>query len=102
MKVTDEMVHRFLAWELPKDFGPDGGVAFTREVQTVDGKRDRADLGPGWWPVGTNLLTAEQARAMLTHVLATTPVKGAEPVGCADDGVREGWNRTTSGVIGQP
>lgn len=69
MNVTDEMVSRFLAWELPKDFQPDGGVAFARGVGTMDGKRDRADMGPGWWPVGTNLLTADQARAMLEHVL---------------------------------
>lgn len=76
MRVTDEMVSRFLAWELPKDFGPDGGIAFSRTVRTADGERDRADMGPGWWPVGTNLLTAEQARAMLAHVLATTPASG--------------------------
>lgn len=75
--VTDEMVNRFLAWELPKDFWPDGGVTFTREVGTMDGKRDRADLGPGWWPIGTNILTADQARAMLEHVLADpTAIRG--------------------------
>lgn len=69
MQVTDEMVDRFLAWELPKDFHPDGGVKFERKVGTADGERDRADMGPGWWPVGTNLLTAEQAKQMLVHVL---------------------------------
>lgn len=51
--VTDEMVNRFLAWKLPDDFNPDGGV--TKRV--------------GATPVGTNLLTAVQARAMLEHVL---------------------------------
>jgi hypothetical protein len=70
MQVTDEMVSRFLAWELPKDFQPDGGVTFERKVRTIDGgKRDRAELGAGWWPVGTNLLTAKQARQMLERVL---------------------------------
>lgn len=69
MKVTDEMVHRFLAWELPRDFAPDGGVTFHREVLTAVGHRPRESMGPGWWPVGTNLLTAAQARAMLEHVL---------------------------------
>lgn len=78
MKVTDDMVSRFLAWELPRDFCPDGGVKFERKVGTADGERDRADMGPGWWPVGTNLLTAVQARAMLEHILG--PVREPAPV----------------------
>lgn len=80
MQVTDDMVSRFLAWELPRDFHPDGGVSFARTVGTADGERDRSEMGPGWWPVGTNLLTAAQARAMLEHVLgpvlAMTPAAG--------------------------
>jgi hypothetical protein len=72
MHVTDEMVNRFLSWKLPDDFCPDGGVSFSKTVGTMDGQRDRKEMGPAWWPVGTNLLSAEQARAMLTHVLATT------------------------------
>ncbi|CAN7411711.1 hypothetical protein LJR074_002610 [Acidovorax sp. LjRoot74] len=56
--VTDEMVARFLGWKLPPDFYPDCHVSF-----------DRAATGAGSWPVGTNLLTAVQARAMLEHVL---------------------------------
>lgn len=59
--VTDEMVNRFLAWKLPADFNPDGGVS----------KRDGAT------PVGTNLLTAVQARAMLEHVLGVTTAADA-------------------------
>ena len=58
MKVTDEMVTRFLGWKLPQDFNPDGGVTFTPINH------------PACWPIGTNLLTAVQARAMLEHVLA--------------------------------
>lgn len=58
MKVTDEMVNRFLAWPLPRDFGPDCGISFT----PID--------HPHSWPVGTNLFTAEQAKKMLEHVLA--------------------------------
>ena len=68
--VTDEMVTRFLGWILPKDFNPDNGISFDRKVLTADGERDRADMGDHWWPVGTNLLTADQARAMLEHVLS--------------------------------
>lgn len=74
MNVTDEMVNRFLMWKLPDDFCPDGGVSFSRKVGTFDGERDRAEMGPSWWPVGTNLLSAEQAKAMLEHVL-TIPVQ---------------------------
>lgn len=48
-------VDRFLGWELPKDFGPDCGISFTPPR-----------VG---WPIGTNLFTATQAKAMLTHVL---------------------------------
>lgn len=52
-QVTDEMVTRFLSWELPKDFYPDGGIAFDRNEP---------------WPTGTNLFTAQQARQMLEFV----------------------------------
>jgi len=51
------MVDRFLAWPLPKDFGPDAGISFTPSPH------------PHGWPTGTNLLTAEQARAMFAYAL---------------------------------
>ena len=54
------MVSRFLCWKLPKDFHPDGGMVF---IPT----RGRGYDSPHW-PVGTNLLTAEQAGQMLKHV----------------------------------
>lgn len=73
MQVTDEMVSRFLAWELPADFAPDGGVTFAREFNMAGVLVDRANMAPHFWPVGTNLLTAEQARAMLEHVLGGLP-----------------------------
>lgn len=66
IEVTDEMVTRFLWWRLPDDFQPDGGITFNRFV----GCQPRP---PEWWPVGTNLLTAVQAKAMLQHVLADQP-----------------------------
>jgi len=58
MPVTDEMVTRFLNWRLPDDFMPDGGVTFVKPQHPIS------------WPVGTNLLTAVQARQMLEHVLS--------------------------------
>lgn len=51
------MVDRFLGWPLPKDFGPDAGISFTPSTH------------PMGWPVGTNLFTADQARAMFEHAL---------------------------------
>lgn len=62
IKVTKDMVDRFLAWPLPEGFCPDGGIKFT-----PPGPDARGYVAS--WPVGTNLLTAEQARAMLEHAL---------------------------------
>lgn len=56
-KITDEMVSRFLGWKLPQHFYPDCYITF-----------DREKASNGSWPIGTNLLTAEQARKMLEHV----------------------------------
>ncbi|WP_198363662.1 hypothetical protein [Burkholderia ubonensis] len=56
--VTDDMVTRFLGWRVPDDFAPDAGISF------------KPPINPDLWPVGTNLLTAPQARQMLEHVLA--------------------------------
>jgi hypothetical protein len=61
MKVTDEMVNRFLSWRLPKDFAPDCGVSFK--------PINHPDALTHLWPVGTNLFTAVQVKAMLEHVL---------------------------------
>lgn len=59
-QITDEMVSRFLAWSVPRHFYPDCYITFDRE---------KASQSPHSWPTGTNLLTAEQARAMLEHVI---------------------------------
>lgn len=58
-RVTDAMVTRFLGWKLPDDFAPDCGISFTAPKNTH-------------WPSGTNLLHAQQARAMLEHILSET------------------------------
>jgi hypothetical protein len=62
MKVTDEMVTRFLSWNLPQDFEPDCYILFS----PVTARDHRC------WPSGTNLLNAEQAKVMLEHVLYNT------------------------------
>lgn len=55
-------VSRFLSWQLPNSFAPDGGIRF-------DGS-----LSPHW-PTGTNLFSFDQAEAMLRHVLDLTDAK---------------------------
>lgn len=60
------MVSRFLAWRLPENFNPDGGVKFEREVN--GGPRPEA-----WWPNGTNVLDAVQAEAMVRHMIEDMP-----------------------------
>jgi hypothetical protein len=67
--MIDRMVDRFLGWKLPKTFAPDAGVKFTPSNGMT---RDEAFDKPGWWPIGTNLLTADEAREMLTH--AAVPI----------------------------
>ena len=62
-KLIDRMIDRFLCWELPVDFAPDCGVSF-------DGRQDDELNKNKTWPVGTNLLTADQARQMFEHVTA--------------------------------
>ena len=61
--VTNEMVSRFLCWPVPPDFYPDGGISFTRFTGPAGMRHE-------FKPIGTNLLTADQARAMLEYVIA--------------------------------
>jgi hypothetical protein len=56
-----QMVDRFLAWRLPKDFSPDDGISAKRPNYAPEVE---------WAPTGTNLLTASQAEAMVRHMLA--------------------------------
>ncbi|UEP23145.1 Lar family restriction alleviation protein [Burkholderia ambifaria] len=56
-ELVRDMVNRFLGWKLPDDFAPDAGIKFVPPTN------------PDWWPVGTNLLTADQAAKMIEHIL---------------------------------
>lgn len=58
------MVSRFLAWKLPENFRPDGGISFERP-------RYKDTVYP--MPLGTNLLDATQADAMVRHMLEGLP-----------------------------
>ena len=58
----DNMVTRFLSWPLPRTFSPDCGISFDRRYLD-EGNPVKA------WPVGTNLLTAAEARQMIEHLI---------------------------------
>lgn len=75
-EVTDaqieHMVSRFLTWRLPVDFSPDNGISFDpigNKGTTYQYRRA---------PVGTNLLSADQARAMVLHMLEGLPSGDAQ------------------------
>jgi hypothetical protein len=67
--VTEEMVSRFLSWKLPKSVRPD-------ECALDQNYPHR---------IGTNLLTADEARQMLEHVLLTSSETAAPCQTCNDD-----------------
>lgn len=55
----NKTVDNFLAWKLPDDFAPDAGISFTKEI-----------YGHTFQPIGTNLFTAVQAKAMFAQCLS--------------------------------
>lgn len=66
------MVSRFLQWKLPESFNPDGGISFERTMNEHTAFPSRRE------PVGTNLLDATQADAMVRHMIDGLP--GVRPV----------------------
>ena len=58
--MIDELVNRFLGWKIPKGFSPDGGISF--------------DKNSNCEPIGTNLFSADQAKAMFEYCLNEEPV----------------------------
>ncbi len=61
----DQMVSRFLSWKLPADFAPDGGISFKPFANHFMS----AEYQYKHEPIGTNLFTADQAKAMFLHAL---------------------------------
>lgn len=61
------MVSRFLCWRLPEDFYPDCGISFKAEFNENTPWPMRHE------PVGTNLFSADQAKAMVRHMLEGLP-----------------------------
>jgi hypothetical protein len=71
MKMGDDqikhMVSRFLCWKLPENFHPDAGISFKAEFN------ENTDHPMRHQPVGTNLLDAAQAEAMIRHLVSDLP-----------------------------
>lgn len=65
------MVDRFLAWKLPENFRPDGGISFTATFN------ENSDWPMRHEPTGTNLFDANQAEAMVRHIVAEMPAPSA-------------------------
>ena len=57
------MVNRFLAWKLPENFNPDGGITFKKTFSEHTAYPMKHE------PSGTNLFDATQVEAMVRHML---------------------------------
>lgn len=74
--MTDEqikhMVQRFLMWKLPEHFRPDAGISFEPEFN-VEWNAKHGKPPQRHEPVGTNLFDADQAEAMVRHMVEGLP-----------------------------
>jgi hypothetical protein len=61
------LVSRFLAWPLPENFNPDGGITFEPIANKGTAHEHQRH------PVGTNLLDATQAAVMVEHMVEGLP-----------------------------
>lgn len=61
------MVNRFLGYQLPENFSPDGGITFERYGNK--GTPHQYEHHPS----GTNILDAVQAEAMVRHMIEGLP-----------------------------
>lgn len=61
------MVNRFLSWQLPENFHPDGGITFQNVFNAGTKYEWKAS------PSGTNLFDATQAEAMVRYLTEGMP-----------------------------
>lgn len=66
------MADRFLGWKLPDNFNPDGGISFKKTFN------DHMPQPMKNEPVGTNVLDATQADAMVRHMIEGMPVGASD------------------------
>lgn len=69
------MTQRFLMWKLPEHFSPDNGISFKPTFNDSPAAMRALGLTEPMKcnPVGTNLFSAEQAEAMIRHMLEGLP-----------------------------
>ena len=71
--MTDEqikhLVNRFLAWRLPQNFAPDGGISFEKIGNAGTPHEYTRE------PWGTNLLDSDQATLMVRHMIEGLPIE---------------------------
>lgn len=60
------MIIRFLAWQLPESFNPDGGISFKAMFNENTPHPMKAE------PSGTNLFDYDQATDMVRHMIDGT------------------------------
>jgi hypothetical protein len=83
------MVERFLQWNLPENFNPDGGISF----EPVGNAGTQHEYKRA--PVGTNLFDATQAEAMVRYMVEGMPTSTAKDLyeayllGCEDECISE-------------
>jgi hypothetical protein len=65
------MVDRFLAWRLPENFNPDGGISFKKTFNENTPHPMKSE------PVGTNLFDASQAEEMIRYMVEGMPADSA-------------------------
>ncbi len=63
-----QMAERFLAWKLPEDFNPDGGIKF-EPYFNVEWNAKQGLPPQRHEPTGTNLFNYTQAVEMVRHML---------------------------------
>jgi hypothetical protein len=77
--MTDEqikhMVQRFLQWKLPENFHPDAGISF-EPFYNVEWNAKQGRPPSRNEPSGTNLFGADQAEAMVRHMIEGMPGDG--------------------------
>lgn len=78
--LINHMVERFLAWRLPANFCPDGGISFKADYN------EHTDYLGKHEPCGTNLFDAQQAKEMVRAMLSgySAPVLSASEPNVVD------------------
>ncbi len=73
----DQMVNAFLCWKIPQTFNPDCHISFAPKPDYHG--------NPPTWPVGTNLFSYTEAKAMVEHMVAAlTPPPTPDAVALVD------------------